>query len=157
MKLMLKKMPSGELIPADEETIDEIRKLRVGEVVHGTFTRPRNLQFHRKYFALLDYAFDHWEPVVLPDPRLAKHGVSAIKNKEQFRADLTILAGYYTAHVRIDGSTRIMPMSISFASMDEDQFGKLYQATINVILQRVLNNYTEEDLNRVVDEIIGFT
>ena len=123
----------------------------VGQDVLADIKRPRNAKFHRKFFALINHAYECWEPVIGPND----HG-PVEKSRDRFRADLIILAGFYEQVIRLDGSIRIEPKSISFASMDEDQFAELYNKVIDVILQKILTEYTREDLNRVVEETLRF-
>jgi hypothetical protein len=40
--------------------------------------------------------------------------------------------------------------------MDEDEFTQVYSKVADVLLQKVLRNYTRGDLDRVVNEILGF-
>jgi hypothetical protein len=58
--------------------------------------------------------------------------------------------------VNLKGETRLTAKSISFANMDEDEFSDLYNAACNVILQRILTNYTRDDLDAVIDRLMGF-
>ena len=146
MDLLLKKLPNGTLAPDDEETVEALSKLKVGEVIAGKYTRPRNVHFHRKLFALLHYAFDMWEP----DPALPE------KNFERFRKDVTCLAGYYYEVVNLRGEVRAEPQSISFAAMDELEFGRLYEAVLQVLLKWVLKTHTREDVDRVMTHLLEF-
>lgn len=50
------------LVPATEADRETVSKWQAGQVVHGRFTRMRNPRFHRKFFALLDLAWEYWEP-----------------------------------------------------------------------------------------------
>lgn len=54
------------------------------------------------------------------------------------------------------GDVRLIAKSISFGSMGQDEFTALYDAVANVILSRVLRTYTREDLDTVVEKILGF-
>jgi len=72
---------------------------------------------------------------------------------------LTILAGFYHVEIRLDGTTRIEADSISFSNMPDDEtFSAWYNAVLNVILEKVnvLNTMTAEEVNKLVDQIIGF-
>jgi hypothetical protein len=153
MKLSLKKV-GVQMIPDDPDTADYLNKLKMGEVVVADFKKPRNYNFHKKYFALIKYSFDNWEPIALEDSKW--EGVVPEKSFERFRKDLIILAGRYNAVYRIDGSLRIEAQSISFAKMDSGGFAELYDATINVILNKILTNYTRDDLDRVIEELERF-
>ena len=145
------KTAGGTLAPVDQSGIDYLAKLKVGSGVKVKVTKHNNVAFHRKMFALLNIAYDAWEPA----PVLHK-GEPITKTIEQFREDLTILAGYYESSVRLDGSIRFTAKSWSFASMDDDEKEKLYSAIINVVLAKVLTNYTRDDLDNVVENVLRF-
>lgn len=53
---------SHGLIPATEADREVVEKLKLGQTMHGDFKKMRNPAFHRKFFALLDLAFEYWEP-----------------------------------------------------------------------------------------------
>lgn len=164
MKINLVKVVGGAefaataLVPVTDEDRELLGKIGAGEIVTVELRRMRNYQFFRKWWALVNFAFDYWEPPNLPDDpdRTWLRKVAPQKSKDRFRKDLTILAGYYDAHYRLDGSVRIEAKSISFGSMTEDEFEKLYSATIDVVLKHVLTNYTEPELQYVVDEALRF-
>jgi len=150
-EILLSKTAGGTLAPADQQAVDYVSKLKLGQPVKATIVRPRNIQFHKKYFALLQVAFDAWEP-----PAKQYKGEVVQKNFKQFRRDIVILSGHYETAYTLKGEVRLTPKSISFANMDEDEFEALYSATINVVLSRILTNYTREDLDNVVDQVLAF-
>lgn len=150
-EIMLMRGPGGSLFPVDEQSKATVGKWRLGEGVRAKVSRARNLQFHRKFFALLNLAFETWEPAPT-DWR----GQPAAKNFERFRKDLMALAGYAEPVVNLRGEVRMEAKSIAFANMDEDEFALVYGKVADVILQRVLTTYTRADLDRVVEEMMGF-
>jgi hypothetical protein len=143
---------SNILVPHDEAAAAFIQKMKAGELTHADFKRVRNYKFHKKYFALLDFAFEQWEP----SGELTYQGMPVAKNKERFRKDVAILAGFFESTVNLKGEVRLEAKSISFAQMDEIEFEALYSKTIDVVLQRILTTYTRDDLNAVVDELLRF-
>lgn len=151
MDLTLTKTMAG-LVPADQATADYLAKVKLGTVLHGSFAKARNPAFHRRYFALLNTAFDLWEPGVVD----CRHGVPQ-KNFDRFRGDLAIMAGYYEIVIRVDGTTRIEPKSISFASMGQEEFEKLYSATVDVILQKILTRYSRDDVDAMVQRVLDLS
>ena len=152
------KIQGGHLVPASDQDKEIVDKIKAGQVVSVKFSRMRNYQFFKKWWALVNFAFDYWEsPELHADPeRKWMKKVKPEKNLDRFRKDLTILAGYYEAHYRLDGSVRIEAKSISFSNMSEDEFEKLYSATIDVVLKSVCTQYTEEMLDSVVDQALSF-
>jgi len=154
MKLTLKKVSEIMIIPDDKETANFIERLKLNQVIVADFKRPRNYAFHKKYFALIKYAYENWEPQEFESPEW--EGVTPEKSFDRFRKDLIILSGRYHAVYRVDGSVRIEAESISFASMNEESFAELYDSTINVILKKILTNYSRDDIDRVVQQLEGF-
>lgn len=151
MEVTLIKTIAG-FVPADPPTVEWANKVKLGQAVHADFKKVRNYAFLRKYFALLNVAFDNWEPGEIN----SKYGVPE-KNFERFREDTTILAGYYHVVIRLDGSTRIVADSISFANMEEETFTKLYSATIDVLLKHVYKSkLSEAELQNIVDQYMSF-
>lgn len=149
--IVLAKTAAGALVPVDPQGVEYIAKLKVGAGVKAKIARHNNLQFHRKMFALANLAFDAWEPA-------AKEykGIPIAKNFDQFREDITILAGFYETRIRLNGEVRFIAKSWSFASMADDEKEKLYSEIINVVLTRILTNYTREDLDNVVEQVLRF-
>lgn len=139
-------------VPSCEQDQEIFSSHKLGAVIHADFKKMRNPKFHRKFFALLNLGFDSFEPVAIE----GKHGPIE-KNFEQFRADVTILAGFYEQAYRLDGTVRTNAKSISFGSMSEHEFNKLYSAVINVLLKNVLTHYKDADeVDCVVDQILSF-
>ncbi len=150
--IVLAKASNGTLIPVDPQAQEFISKLKLGAGVTASVKLNRNPKFHRKYFALLNFAFDAWEPVTKE-----YKGQKVCKQFDQFRRDIVILAGYYDTSITLKGDVRLTAKSISFSRMSEDEFSSLYDATIGVILSRILTNYTKDDIERVIDQLlIGF-
>lgn len=152
MEITLMKVP-GCLIPNDEAAAEFIGKMKAGELLHADFKRVRNYKFHKKYFALIGYAFDQWEP----SGELSYKGQPVRKTLSRFRKDVAILAGYFDTTVDLKGNVRLEAKSISFAAMDAIEFERLYSATVDVILSRILKNYTRADLDNVVENLLRFT
>ena len=152
------KVPGGHLVPASDADKELIDKIKTGQVLKFKFSRMRNYQFFRKWWALINFAFDYWEPPEISadsESKWMKH-VTPEKNIDRFRKDVTILAGYHEAYYRVDGSVRIEAKSIAFGNMKEDEFEKLYSATIDVVLKHICVQYTEDQLNSMVDQTLAF-
>ena len=150
-EITLIKTISG-LMPADTPTDEWYKKLKSGELAHGTFSKMRNPAFHRKYMALLNIGFENWNPCEID----SKYGIPE-KNFDRFRKDVAILAGFYEVVIRLDGSTRIEAKSISFASMDDLEFEKLYSATIDVLLKKVYGEgMSREEIDNIVESYLRF-
>lgn len=154
MEILLSKSMSGSLVPAYPEEAEKLESMRPGEVCKAKITRPRNLRFHRKGMALLGLAYSMWSEG-LPTGVDYK-GETVAPNFDRFRKDLTILAGFYEPIYGIDGSTRLTAKSLSFASMKEDEFERVYSALINTILGKVLKSLKAEELDAAVERVMRF-
>lgn len=135
-------------MPATDQDAELLSKIKIGQPTKLTFTRVRNYQFLKKYFALLNLAFDFWEP--------DEENLIGEKNFDQFREDIIILSGFYKRSIRLDGSTRVSAKSIAFGNMSEDEFEKLFSKTIDVIIKHVMRDYTGEMLRSIVDQVEAF-
>ena len=139
---------------ANELSEEWDRKNKIGDEVKSPWKRTRQLWRHRKYFALLNIAFDNWTPGKID----SKYGTPQ-KNFDRFRKDVAILCGFYTVVVRLDGSTRVEADSISFAKMDEQAFRDLYSKSVDLLIKSVYkkDNMTPERMNELVDQYLSFT
>ncbi len=155
MKILMLKTQGGLLAPLSEEDGAELRKIAAGHVAECTIVRKRNPQFHRKFWALLQVGFDAW---VETTPPMKYQGQPVLPTLERFRKDVTILAGYYEATFSVKNEVRLEAKSISFASMEQDDFENLYSAVINVLLERILTarGFTDESLRAHVARVISF-
>lgn len=150
-EIVLTKVAGGVLAPIDPQAAEYIAKLKTGAAVRATVKQQRNPRFHRKFFALLNLAFDHWEPA-----ENTYKGQVVGKNFDQFRNDIVCLAGFYEMATNLRGEVRVTAKSISFASMDQAEFDDLYNAVVGVVLKHVLTTYSREDLDAVMDQLTGF-
>ena len=149
------KLPNGTLMPATDHDRELLSHIKIGQPTRLTFKRVRNYEFHKKYFALLNFAFDYWEVGnCIAEAKVAF--MEPEKNFERFRKDIIILAGFFTSSYRIDKTIRIEAKSIAFANMSEEEFEDLYSKTIDVIIEYVLKNYTGAMLRTAVEEVEGF-
>lgn len=150
MKIILIKH-AGILLPGDLTTEEWIAKLKPGQSIHADFKRMRGYLFHKKYFSLLNFAFSHIEY-----GDIEYEGVKVEPNFDRFREDLTIMAGYYKPVFSLSGEVTPRAKSISFANMQQDEFERLYNASINVILKHVLKHYDREALDGAVNQLMSY-
>ena len=121
--------------PADAEIIEQ---LAFGEAVQVEIKRPRNLRFHRKYFALMKTLYDI--------EGIQKHFTSI----EHMRIILQMAVGHFEAYVTPEGRTVYTPKSISFASMDDIEFNEMYNKIIQYVIEKFVPEYTPEDIDNIV-------
>lgn len=154
--ITLVKVAAGALVPADDESREALQSWRLGQGVRVKVTRARNVQFHKKWFALLGVAFDAWSERMPPVHVVAGRAVKP--SRERFRKDITVLAGHFDPVWNIDGDMRLEPRSIAFANMEQDEFDRLYSRTIDVILSKILpdTGWTEERLREAAEAVMEF-
>lgn len=154
MRAYLVKDSSGALrasSPADQDNLD---KLPSGQALRAEITRETNAAYRRKYHAMIDFAFDNWDP---PAKYEAVHDCPR-KDREQFRKEIQILAGFGYPVFRLDGSYTMEAKSISFAQLADDQEFEesVYSPVAQVILDKILTNYSRNDLDQVINKMVGF-
>ncbi len=132
----------------------KVKRLEAGEVFDFEIVFPRNSKFHRKFFALLQVGFESWDP---GRKHKTHKGIPVTKNFEQFREDVTILAGFYEQTFDLSGQMKLKAKSIKFSKMDDAEFEQVYSAVADVLLTHVLTRYANRaDLDRVVEQVMRF-
>lgn len=157
MELLFQKGATG-LIPACEESADWLRKKKLGATVLVDPREMRNGRFFRKWWALVKLGYDYWSECAAT---IEFKGKPVLPEFDRFRKDVTILAGFYYPVVNLKGEVRIEALSLKWAKMTEEEFAKLYDATIQVMLQKVFNGTTckewsESELRSVADQVLQF-
>ena len=152
--IVLVKTPMGTLVAGDPQTQERLKKLKIGHALKGNFKQARNIKFHKKAFALLNFAFDMWDA-----PELEYKGQPVEKNFDRFRKDLTIMAGFYESYVNFKGEVRLEAKSLSFDKMDEEEFAQVYKGFLDVIWTRILKSKgyeTPEAIDDYVNKLLRF-
>jgi hypothetical protein len=134
MRLYLQNTLSG-LVPLYGSDFDEKRKLKLGEVYEADIKHPRNIGFHKKFFALLNVGHTNTK-LHLPF--------------EVFREVMTMRAGFVEIHDTGKG-LHYRPKSISFAAMDEAQFQDVYSRVLDEIIKDI--GCTTEEIEK---QLINF-
>lgn len=142
MKLLLLNTPTG-LKPLYDADFEEKRKLRLGEVYQAEIKMARNLQFHRKYFALINTAWEY-----LNEATTAHFG----GNIETFRKCVEVAAGHCDKAYHLATKSWIeVPKSIAFNKMDEAAFADLYERVKDVLFRVFLRDIDEQEFIRIVE------
>lgn len=136
MELTLIKQLDNSFKLAYDSDYEKAKKIKAGEERKYKCTKPRNIKFHRKSFALLNMVYQNQEHY---------------NNIDDLRTDLTIASGFYTKRISIHGEEIIEAKSISFASMQEHEFEKYYNAMIDSIVK-----YFHFDKQSIIEHIEQF-
>ena len=115
------------LYPSDQ---DEKRKLKLGQDYKVEITNPRNLGFHKKFMALINVGCEN-SKLNMPF--------------DTYRRFMTIKAGYFKAYQTAKGMY-YEAMSISFASMEQDEFEEVYSRVLDKIIDDI--GATSEEIEK---------
>lgn len=139
MKLNLLNTAHG-LVALYDDDFDEKKKLKIGEVYQAEIRQPRNIRFHKLYFALINCTWEY-----LNEKQVEFfHG-----NKEVFRKSLEIAAGHCDKVFSFRLKEWVdVPKSVSFSSMDEHEFRDLYQRVKDVIFSTILRGISESEFEK---------
>lgn len=140
MKLLVVNTLRG-LVPLGDDDYEAKTKLKLGQTYSVEVKVVRNVDFHRKYFALIAYAWEF----------LNEQEIANFKTKENFRKYLEIAAGHCDVlyHPRLQEFVEI-PRSISFSSMDNASFSDLYRRVKDVIFSIIGNRVTQDEFERLL-------
>ena len=145
----------GILLPMTEADTETLNAMESGAVYRMKWSKPRNGQFLKKYFVLVnDVLFNLWTP-----DEVDYKGNALVKNIDLFREQLTIAVGHHDIYIGINGQAKAVARSISFAKMDEVEFAKLYSRTIDYALKHIITRKDQsyETIDNWVSEIMSFT
>lgn len=140
MKLLVVNTPRG-LVPLGDDDYEEKKKLKLGQTYSVEVKVARNVDFHRKYFALISYAWEF----------LNEQETERFRTKENFRKYVEVAAGHCDVifHPRLQEYVEI-PKSISFGKMDNAEFSDLYQRVKDVIFSIIGNRVTQDQFERLL-------
>lgn len=127
------------LVPADRGSEEALAKIPQGETVRATVTRPRNVDHHRKWWALLQAVYPHQDTYAT---------INA------FHAAIKVALGYGETVKLPDGRAILIPGSISFAAMDQGEFEQFYERAVELILTRILPGVDRPELDAQVMDIL---
>ena len=140
MKLMVLNTPRG-LVPIGDDDYEEKKKLKLGEIYAVEIKLVRNVDFHRKYFALISYSWEF----------LTEQEQVTFRSKENFRKYLEISAGHCDIfyHPKLQDFVE-MPKSIAFDKMDNAAFSDLYERVKDVIFSLIGERVSRSEFERLL-------
>ena len=134
MKIWVHNTING-LIPLYPSDMDSKRKLRLGQDYECEIKNPRNYQYHKRFFAMINVGHENTK---LDMPF------------ETYRKYLTTKAGFFTAYQTPKG-IYYDPDSISFASMSQDEFEEVYSRVLDKVIEDI--GSTKEEVEK---QLINF-
>ena len=118
MILELVRTPSG-LAPISDDSVKAVSKIEMGYTVYLEYKPRRNYKFHKKLMAMLN---------------LILNNQTEYKSVDNILTECKYDAGYYDIHITHNGEQRLIPKSISFATMDNEEFAEFYSSAVDTCL-----------------------
>ena len=130
------------LVPMYDSDYEEKKRLKLGDKVLCTIKKPRNYEFHKKFFALVRIVFNN-----LPE-RLVR--MLNVQSEDDMLDVFKLELGLYT--LVWHGRRPVTKLgSISFAAMDETEFQKFYNRCVDITLTTFLRGTCRQDLLEEVE------
>jgi len=129
MNLLIQKQLNGDFRVCYDSDLEKAKKLKVNQTYNCKITQPRNVSFHRKFFALINMIYSNQEHY---------------NNIDRLRKDLIIEAGFYEEWTDLHGEVQTEAKSISFSSMKQDEFDELYNRVLDQIVKHF--NFDKQDI-----------
>ena len=107
--------------PLYNSDYDKVQKLKRKTAYRFDVVRERNYLFHKKVMALYNIGFENQEQYL---------------NFDHYRKVVTMKAGYYET-ITTDKGEIYLPLSISFSSMDQNEFEALFTRLLDVISEQL--------------------
>lgn len=132
-------------IPKYDSDLEASKKLPLGQEVSGGVADGdlRNYRHHKKYFALLKFAFHH----------MPEKYESIIKSVEDLRQEILMQTGFREKRVSMSGREYYVPKSMKFDKMGSTEFEELYNATFDFICQYILVGLDDKTIE---EELMSF-
>lgn len=120
-RIIMRRTEAG-LIPVDQDAVDALAKVAVGDQVFVKVHRPRSIAQHRAFWAMLT--------------RVAE--ATDFETPERLLAALKLAMGRFDLLKLPNGRVVPVPQSISFAAMPQDDFQRFMDAAVRMIVRDVL-------------------
>ena len=127
------------LVPANEQSLEALRRVPADKWVLVNLRQPRNVGHHRKFMAVLQAIYPHQD--MWP-------------TFNSFRKAFIAALGFGEVVTAKDGRKFIDADSISFASMDQAEFEQFYERAMLLVQTKILPGVGRADLDRQVAEIM---
>lgn len=113
------------LKPYTDEDALELRRVGIGDILQAKALDQRNVQHHRKFFALIRIVFDN-----MPE-QYDRH----FPTQDDLRHELIKRAGFFKEYTDLKGIKQYRAESISFDSMSQKRFDELYDRVLDVVVR----------------------
>ena len=129
----------GALRPTDVQGDEAFTKIKNGDLVTIEITKPRNVQHHRKFFAMMTIVYQNQEHY---------------KSMDELLDWVKLNIGHYETSIgKFNGQVFELkrPKSISFAAMANDDFAEFYERAVTWVLSAVIPGLSKHSLDVEVE------
>lgn len=136
MKINLVVTEDGFVCATDKDK-EEKKTLKRGTIVECTIKEYRNYKFHKKYFSLINCAWEYLNE---------EQQQFFYNSKDSFRKTVEISAGHCEpVYNRTRNEWIDMPKSVAFDKMTEAEFSQLYERVKDVLYSLFLTSVNREE------------
>lgn len=128
----------GVLKPVDDSDLDVFNKLKTSTVYSCEIKKPRNIGFHRMFFAMINLCFQNQD---------------VFSNIDFFREEMLKASGYFISYKNHKGNDVYKADSISFANMKQDEFEKVYESVFMTCIQVFKWDSVESEFRSELNEL----
>jgi hypothetical protein len=125
------------LTPHDDAARESMHGVALHTVVQVDVTRPRNIKFHRLYWALCS--------AIASSIGASRDNISDV---------LKLRTGHFTV-VQTKTERVRLPRSISFAKMNEAEFRQFFDQCCRVVCEELLPHLAPTKLRREIEDMVG--
>jgi len=112
----------NKLMPADKECFDKMDEIKAGKSIFVEYKPKRNYENHKRFFSMLKLVFDNQ---------------SFYKDIDNILEIIKFRSGYFDTIITHKGAKHYKTKSISFETMDEEQFKMFFSKAIDVALELI--------------------
>lgn len=145
MKINLIKTANNKLWPADEEAEVKLTKLKKGDVYVADIKVNHNYELHKKIFGFFGFCTNYY----YGDMEASKNKYSV----DYVRGEITKAAGYHEQVFNRNGSFKLVPRSISYESMKDEDRQDFYKSITDAALRMVFDKTTDTN---VINQLLGW-
>lgn len=132
----------ANVLHVDPAGLAELETIPNGTAVTVEIKRPRNINHHKLFFALLSVVHDQVDHARWPTP-------------ENLLDTLKIAAGVTRPVLNLDGTITARPGSIAFASMDHVAFAAFFNRICDLVCRVIIPGMEPGVLKREISEMVG--
>ena len=145
MKINLILNSDRQFIACDEESQAKMNKFKIGAIHSHDVKLNNNYKLHKKIFGFFAFC-----------TRYYYGDMDAAKNKynvDYVRGEITKGAGYYEQVFNRTGGFKIVPRSLAYESMCDEERQEFYKAITDAALRMVFDQTTDEN---VINQLLSW-